>query len=171
VFLFCGKLIPKKNPLGVLRAFLRAGIPADLVFVGAGAEEQVLRSAAGGDPRVHFLGFRNQTELPGIYAAADILTLPSSVSETWGLVVNEAMAMGCAVIVSDRVGCAPEIVEGKDTGLVVPAGNVDALRDAMLAAATDRERLERWQANAHRVASDHTPERAAWAVADAAGAP
>lgn len=167
VLLFCGKLIRKKDPLAVLHAFLSADIPAHLVFVGTGAEEGALRAAAANHGRVHFLGFVNQTDLPAVYAAADVVILPSVISETWGLVVNEAMAMGCAAIVSDRVGCAPEIVEGRDTGLVVPAGNLSALREAMIAAGASPGRLRLWQANARAVVSGYTPARAATAVADA----
>ncbi|NDB75533.1 MAG: glycosyltransferase, partial [Verrucomicrobia bacterium] len=70
----------------------------------------------------HFVGFKNQSELPPFYAAADFLVLPS-VSETWGLVVNEAMACGLPAIVSETVGCAPDLVTEGETGFTFPTGS------------------------------------------------
>ena len=66
---------------------------------------------------VHFLGFRNQSELPALYAAADVLCLPS-VRETFGLVVSEAMHAGLPVVCSDRVGCTEDLVLPGQTGAV-----------------------------------------------------
>jgi glycosyltransferase involved in cell wall biosynthesis len=77
-----------------------------------------------------FYGFVNQTELPAIYAAADAIVLPSR-SETWGLVVNEAMACGLPAVVSDTVGCAPDLVEPRTTGAVFAMGNIAALAQAI----------------------------------------
>ena len=77
-----------------------------------------------------FVGFVNQTRMPEVYAVSDILVLPSY-SETWGLVVNEAFACGLPAIVSDRVGCAPDLVMDGLTGSTVPAGDVGRLADAI----------------------------------------
>ena len=83
--------------------------------------------------RIHFAGFRNQSELPAYYAASDVLVLPSE-AETWGLVTNEAMACGLACIVSDAAGCGPDlIVEGK-TGYRYPPGEIQTLCDCLLTA-------------------------------------
>jgi glycosyltransferase involved in cell wall biosynthesis len=68
--------------------------------------------------------------MPVVYRCSDVFVLPSSQSETWGLAVNEAMASNRPVIVSDQVGCAPDLVEGR-SGLVVPAGDVEALEKAL----------------------------------------
>jgi len=165
VFLFVGKLMPKKDPVGLARAFKRADVPAHLVYVGTGELEQQLRSEVGDDPRVHILGFRNQSELPSWYAAADAIVLPSS--EPWGLVVNEAMAMGCAVVVGDRVGSAEDLVLGRETGVVAPTGDVDALGSALRALALDRERLARYRSRVRDVVAAHSPRRAAEGVREA----
>ena len=126
-FLFAGKLEEKKHPGAIIQAM--AGIPsAHLLIVGAGPLESSLRTAAAEwKVSCSFTGFLNQTEIPGAYSAADCLVLPSDSGETWGLVVNEAMACGLPAIVSDRVGCREDlIVEGK-TGHSFPFGNVPAL--------------------------------------------
>jgi glycosyltransferase involved in cell wall biosynthesis len=85
-------------------------------------------------PPASFPGFKNQSELPAYYAAADVLVLPSE-SETWGLVVNEAMACGLPAIVSDAVGCAPDLIEEGKTGFTYPVGDVDALAGRLAALA------------------------------------
>ena len=75
---------------------------------------------------VRFEGFKNQSELPRYYAAADVLVLPSE-SETWGLVVNEAMASGLPAIVSKAVGCSPDLIQEGVTGYTYPVGDAAAL--------------------------------------------
>jgi glycosyltransferase involved in cell wall biosynthesis len=91
-------------------------------------EEQTLSSAFGND--VRFTGFKNQTELPALFALCDVFVLPS-VYEPWGLVVNEAMAAARAVIVSDEVGCQSDLVQDGVNGRVFPAGDIDALRASL----------------------------------------
>lgn len=134
VALFIGKFIPLKRPadfVGALAGLKERNVKNVGVFVGAGELEPELRQrAAQTGVRAHFAGFKNQSQLPACYAAADVLVLPSD-SETWGLVVNEAMACGTPAIVSDAVGCVPDlIVEGK-TGFTYPCGNVPALVSAL----------------------------------------
>jgi glycosyltransferase involved in cell wall biosynthesis len=90
-----------------------------------------------------FAGFLNQSQLGAAYAAADLLVLPSDSRETWGLVVNEAMACGRPAIVSDRVGCAGDLVTDGATGAVFPFGNVDALARHLVEFAADPQRLRR----------------------------
>jgi glycosyltransferase involved in cell wall biosynthesis len=174
VFVFSGKLMPKKDPVGVVRAFVAASerrtkgdAAMHLVVVGSGALEADARAAAGDRRDVHFLGFVNQSEIGGVYAASDVVVLPSLHGETWGLVVNEAMAMGCGAIVSARVGSSADLVEGRDTGIVVPPGDVEALASAMIVAARSPELRATWRANAPRVVARHTPERAAEGVREA----
>ena len=73
----------------------------------------------------------NQTELGEAYAIADCLVLPSDFAETWGLVVNEALATGLPVVVSDAVGCAPDLLREGESGYVYPLGNVSGLAAAL----------------------------------------
>lgn len=135
VILFAGKYIPDKQPSALLEAFMRLA-PANtaLVFVGAGSEHAslVARAAALPPGSVHFLPFANQSEMPSIYAMADIFVLPSNgLYETWGLAVNEAMHLGVPCLVSDRVGCQADLVTEGQTGWVFKAGDVDALTAAL----------------------------------------
>jgi glycosyltransferase involved in cell wall biosynthesis len=81
-------------------------------------------------PRASFAGFLNQTEVSKAYVAANVLVLPSE-SETWGLVVNEAMACGLPAIVSDTVGCAPDLIEKGRTGYVFPVGRTEVLAEKL----------------------------------------
>lgn len=115
VLLFVGKFIEKKRPLDILYAMKlleNENIKTHAVFVGSGKLEDELRTYCreNRELNVDFVGFKNQSELPMYYKLADILILPSS-SETWGLVVNEAFACLIPSIVSDEVGCMPDLIE------------------------------------------------------------
>jgi glycosyltransferase involved in cell wall biosynthesis len=130
VVLFAGKLTAGKRPVDAVLAVRALGPGAMLLVAGAGDEERAVRDAAqAAGVRVHALGFVNQTEMPRVYAAADCLVVPSAF-ESWGLVVNEAMATGLPAVVTESVGCAPDLV-GRGTGEVVPAGDVQALGAAL----------------------------------------
>ncbi len=130
VLLYAGKLLRRKRPDLLAKAFQRADfgpLPPQLVFVGDGEMLESLRALA---PQAAFLGFRNQRELPALYDMAELFVLPS-VREPWGLAVNEAMACSTAVVVSDQVGCAADLV-GPDCGVVFAAGDADSLARALV---------------------------------------
>jgi glycosyltransferase involved in cell wall biosynthesis len=103
-----------------------------VVFVGDGPLRDEVARQAQEPPQVatRFVGFQNQRALSPYYHAADLLVLPSRY-ESWGLVVNEALHHGLPCVVSDQVGCAPDLVEPGRTGEVFPAGDVEALRQAL----------------------------------------
>ncbi|MCB0332616.1 MAG: glycosyltransferase family 4 protein [Bdellovibrionales bacterium] len=152
LFLFAGKFESKKRPDLLLEAFLslKDKINSHLLFVGSGELEESLRRAAQGCPHIHFLPFSNQQEMPAIYTAADILVLPSyGPYETWGLCVNEAFATKTPALVSSHVGCASDLIERHDTGLIFEAGSVRSLQDALQYTLTHREELDRWSENAY----------------------
>jgi glycosyltransferase involved in cell wall biosynthesis len=125
--MFCGKLTERKRPLDLAAAVSRLTEPATTLFVGDGALANRVRSMLP-DGGGAVTGFVNQAELPSYYHAADILVLPSEI-EPWGLVVNEAMTAGVLPIVSDRVGCAPDLVAG--LGEIYPCGDIAALAGAL----------------------------------------
>jgi glycosyltransferase involved in cell wall biosynthesis len=144
-FCYAGKLEPKKRILDLLEALRIAAVqPQKLHLLIVGSGELMANAKAfvarHGLP-VTFAGFLNQTEIPDAYVAADALVLPSDFGETWGLVVNEAMACGRPAIVSDRVGCAADLVSDGVTGAVFPFGDTAALAKCLLAFAADAERL------------------------------
>jgi glycosyltransferase involved in cell wall biosynthesis len=102
--------------------------------------------------QIRFLGFKNQSELPQLYAASDVMVLPSE-NEPWGLVINEAMAAGLPVVVTNAVGAAPDLVEGQDTGFVYPVGNIARLVDVLRMLAQDPSLCERMGRNAQTLIS------------------
>jgi len=112
LLLYAGKFEPVKNPLLLLQAFKDLNIKnVHLLFVGNGElEDSLKRSSCTGATRIHFMDFQNQSYMPVVYQACDLFCLPSK-SETWGLAVNEVMAAGKAIIVSDKVGCAVDLVK------------------------------------------------------------
>jgi glycosyltransferase involved in cell wall biosynthesis len=146
VVLFVGKFETKKRPLDLLEAFAALRHPsAVLVFVGAGALENDLKREAAnlGTGRVIVEGFQNQSAMPRTYALADLVVLPSyGTGETWGLCINEAMNMAKPVIVSNHVGCGPDLVIPGETGWIFPAGDGEALSAALADALSDPERLK-----------------------------
>ena len=142
VFMFSGKMIPKKNPLIIPDALRLVQTLQDIGFLGVGDGE--LRNTFEnrmqellGDSSL-FTGFVNQSQLGKFYAAADALILPSA-SETWGLVVNEAQIFGLPVIVSDTVGCREDLVIPGRTGTIFPAGNPSALANSIYSLFSNRE--------------------------------
>ncbi|WP_231490287.1 glycosyltransferase family 4 protein [Pedobacter sp. Leaf170] len=132
LILFAGKFERKKNPKLLLQAFLNLRINnAHLLFVGNGELEEKLKAEkahryAQDDhyTTVHFMDFQNQSYMPVVYQACDLFCLPSQgPNETWGLAVNEAMAAGRAILVSDKVGCATDLIEPKKTGDIFQSAN------------------------------------------------
>ena len=146
VVLFSGKLIAKKNPLDLLKAFNIASIERGiLIFLGDGVLMDELRKYVEEhklEHKVLFAGFKNQTELPDYFLAADLFVLPSGMNETWGLVVNEAMNYGLPVIVSDLVGCVSDLVDNKKNGYTYPVGNVVALSEILASIHSDKQWLK-----------------------------
>jgi glycosyltransferase involved in cell wall biosynthesis len=125
---YAAKLSAVKDCATLIRAFADARLEQSaLVIAGDGPLRAELEALAASRPhaRIHFLGFLNQSEMPSLYALSDVFALPS-LYEPWGLVVNEAMNLGCPIIVSDAVGCAPDLVH-PDNGWVFPARDVAAL--------------------------------------------
>jgi glycosyltransferase involved in cell wall biosynthesis len=163
-YCYVGKLEPKKRIFDLLSALKVAQKtsphPLHLLVVGTGellskAQAMATHSALP----VTFAGFMNQTEIPSAYVAADCLVLPSDHGETWGLVVNEAMACGRPAITSDRVGCTSDLVSEGLTGSVFPFGDIDALA-ARLVAFADPERLAAMGARARaRVLEGYSVEK------------
>jgi glycosyltransferase involved in cell wall biosynthesis len=135
VVLFAGKLLPFKRPLDVIDAagrLQRQGQKLTLMVAGAGPLQEAMRECAlENGVKLVLLGFKNQTEMPGCYAASDVLVLPSTKRETWGLVANEALACGRPIIVSDAVGCAPDLAMDGAAGRVFPLGDIDRLAESI----------------------------------------
>lgn len=153
VALFCAKFIARKRPLDVVRAFANADIENSyLVLVGDGPlREELLVECQrlGISERVRFLGLVPYSQLPAVYAAADVLIVASS-HEPWGLPVNEAMLCGTSVIASDRVGAVYDLVVEGQTGRVYPCGDIEALARILREVLPDRDGLRRMGEAARR---------------------
>jgi glycosyltransferase involved in cell wall biosynthesis len=138
IILFAGKLSARKRAGDLLEAYVHMSPDQKtepqpyLLFVGEGEQRQVLENRAGatGWDSIKFLGFKNQTELPAYFKLCQVFVLPS-VHEPWGLVVNEAMNAGRAIIVSDQVGCGPDLVRSGENGYIFPAGDIAGLCGAL----------------------------------------
>ena len=162
VILFASKLQARKRCADLIAAYARLlaameqePFPA-LVIVGDGEERAALeaQAAATNFPGFRFQGFRNQSELPRFFDLATVFVLPSR-HEPWGLIVNEVMNAGRAVIVSDEVGSNFDLVTDGVEGCVFPAGDVDKLAKALRRVLATpgraaemglraRERIEQW---------------------------
>lgn len=174
VVLFTGKFIEKKRPFDLLKAFKVAQTSlmekdVYLLFAGDGEQRQELEiyTKSNNINNVIFLGFQNQTELPKVYAAADIFVLPSGLGETWGLVVNEAMYYGLPIIVSDLVGCGSDLVT-RDNGRIFTYGDVGELSKNMIDIIVDEKLREGLGANSPSIVKNYNQEYAASQIALAA---
>jgi glycosyltransferase involved in cell wall biosynthesis len=141
--LFAGKLEEKKHPLDLVHALGAMAPRPHLAIAGAGPLESEVRQAADRlGVGVSWLGFVNQSQMTRVYAAADCLALPSDARETWGLVVNEALAAGLPCVVADSVGCAPDLIDAQ-TGAMYPTADpveVARLLAAALGGISERQR-------------------------------
>lgn len=131
VFIYVGRLEPYKGIREVLHAFKQLPFEnAKLCIVGDGSLRREFEAAADHNMNVYYAGVKHAFELYDYYMASDVLILYSPLDQ-WGLVVNEAMAFGKPVIVSDQVGCADDLVTPNKTGIIVPWGRIDLLTKAM----------------------------------------
>jgi len=132
IILFSGKLIDKKRPMDLLRAFALLNDPqTGIVFMGDGALRAEMEAFIKENNVTNCLitGFVNQSKVSDYFVCADIFALPSGDGETWGLVVNEAMNFGLPLVCSDAVGSTYDLIQ--DNGLIYPCGDIDALKTSL----------------------------------------
>ena len=154
-FIYSGKLSTKKNVMslidGVFKLYQKSR-RFHFLIVGDGEMREELQYRVNKEKLpVTFAGFKNQTEIPEMYAIADCLLLGSDFGETWGLVVNEAMVCGLPAIVSDRVGCGQDLICSGATGFVFPYGDSDTLSRKMQLMIDDPENSKKMGANARKI--------------------
>jgi glycosyltransferase involved in cell wall biosynthesis len=159
--LYVGRLSREKG-LDVLFEAVDS-LPVDVVAVGTGPERARLEAAA--PPTVRFLGQLDQDAVVREYAAADLFVLPS-LSEPWGMVLNEAAAAGLPLVATDACGAAHDLIEDGVNGFRVPAGDAGALGDALRRLSADSGFRERAGGRSLELSRRFTPE--AWAAAVAA---
>jgi glycosyltransferase involved in cell wall biosynthesis len=177
-YLYCGKFEHKKHPVELVEAFLQAqsslrqnasdSRKIHLLMVGDGVlRERCEELATRHSPltSITFTGFLNQTQIVEAYVAADIIVLPSDAGETWGLVVNEAMACGRPAVVSDLVGCCQDLVISGKTGWSFQFGRWDELTELFVG--LNRKDIDNCHSHCCRLVEEYSPNKAAEGIANA----
>ncbi len=143
VFLYSGKFEYRKNVQTLIKAkILAKDLPCSLILVGNGPDEEELRQLSKEDTNIHFMDFVNQSKMPMIYRTSDVFILPS-ISETWGLGINEAMNCGLAILASDKVGAAIDLIQ--NNGFIFMAGDYRALSNQMREIVENRSLLNEFK--------------------------
>lgn len=152
IILFSGKLINKKRPFDLIKAYERIKIKNKaLVFLGEGKLKSKLKKYVK-EKKIHsvyFAGFVNQSELPKYYSHANIFVLPSGMGETWGLVVNEAMNFNLPIIISDLPGSGKDLV--KDNGFIYKTGNIKQLQKYLELLLQDNKLIQKMGKNSKKI--------------------
>lgn len=161
-FLFVGRFSDEKNLPRLLEAYAgyrqAAGRQAwGLVMVGRGPQDDLLQRRAQEIDGVVFAGFQQADQLPAYYGLASCLVLPS-LSETWGLVVNEAMAAGLPVLVSPRCGCVPELVRTGWNGYLCDPLDIAGMTRSMAVISSPAADIDAMGAASRRIVDLYTPE-------------
>lgn len=162
VILYASKMTKGKRLMDLAAAY------ESLVSEWQGASEPGLLVIGDGETRpefldwiertgmksVRYLGFKNQTELPAFFAASDLFVLPGQV-EAWGLIVNEVMNASLPVIVTNEVGCGPDLVKPGENGAIYPVGDVTELKRLLGELCGDADLLARMGARSLDIISSH----------------
>lgn len=181
-FLACARFGRKKNLPGLIHAYARYrqltkpstldsrhSTLLDLVIAGEGEErsliEQTIREYGVSD-HVHLVGAKSYSELPCYYAHAAAF-IHASTTEQWGLVVNEAMASGLPVLVSNRCGCASDLVREGENGWAFDPRDEEEMANLMLKVASDEDSRKRMGARSREIIAEWGPDRFARGIASA----
>jgi glycosyltransferase involved in cell wall biosynthesis len=166
LILYAGKFDYVKNVELLLSAFINFNKDnIKLLLVGNGELESELRklAAKGNSSNIHFLDFKNQSYMPVLYQAADLFCLPS-LSETWGLAINEAMACGLPVLTSDKVGCAADLVKEGYNGAIFRSNQRDDLADKLARLINSKAILQEYGNNSKNLIKSSSFENVAEAI-------
>ncbi|OGE76130.1 MAG: hypothetical protein A3K06_00960 [Candidatus Doudnabacteria bacterium RIFCSPHIGHO2_01_52_17] len=156
--LYVGRLSAEKNVAMLIRAVKSLPIPFRLEIVGGGAQDKALRELAKNDSRIEFLGQKNFENLPDIYREADIFVLPSD-TETFGQVLMQAAAAGCAILATRTAGAARQLEHGR-TGVLVDLGDESALRSVLNKLLIDAQLRRQLGENARSAAKKYDSDEA-----------
>ena len=142
IFLYAGKIDENKNVHLLAAAFTMLNKQdVHLIIAGDGLNKMQLQKKYEDNINIHFLPFQNQSQMPLLYGLADVFVLPS-LSETWGLVINEAMACAKAVLVSSGCGAAVDLVKSGDNGYIFKSNNLVDLHNKLLSLVCDTEKVK-----------------------------
>ena len=169
--LFVGRLVPEKGVFDLLHAYAKLGSDlrseVGLVFAGDGASKEALSEQAKliEPGMVYLAGFAQREDLAGLYALAEAFILPTH-SDPWGLVVNEAMACGLPIVVTDVAGCASDLVEDGWNGYVVPPANPDRLSAAISSMLRQPETTQQMRVRSSERIQGYSPQACANGLAE-----
>jgi 1,2-diacylglycerol 3-alpha-glucosyltransferase len=172
-FLFVGRLVRAKGVLDCLEAYALLAPELremfSIVFAGDGPMRSELEARVRDicPGTVHFAGFVHRDDLPVYYASANCLVFPTH-SDTWGMVVNEAMASGLPVICTHVAGCAADLIH--DNGRLISVGNVRELASAMEEIARDPDLRGRMACESRELIRSFSPEDCAAGLSQASSA-
>lgn len=174
LFLFAGKIEAKKNPSILLEAFIEINKPEIyLLVVGNGEMEKQLKQKVQSlqpalQKRIIFKDFVNQMSMPTVYKSCDVFMLTSQgPGETWGLSVNEAMACGKPVLVSDKCGCAADLVNNGVNGYIFQSGNKEDLKKKMLLITANKNKLNEMGKQSLNIINEWNFDKVATAIEEA----
>lgn len=160
IVLFSSKFTKRKRAVDLLKAVKllkekNISVNYTVLMVGQGEEYNNLEDFVLKNKleNVKFLGFRNQAELPDIYAISDIFVLPS-MNEPWGLVVNEAMCSASAIIITDEVGCSSDLVRDGQNGYIYSAGSVPELTECLEKIILDKEKVCQFRRESKKIINE-----------------
>jgi glycosyltransferase involved in cell wall biosynthesis len=173
-FLDVGRLVQAKGAFDLIDAYAKLSAvvrtQVSLLFVGDGVAREALAARSRGisPGSIEFRGFVQRDDLPAYYAFAEALVFPTH-SDTWGFVVNEAMACGTPVIASEVAGCVPDLVQNLQTGLLVRSQDPAALADSLAFLVGRPESGTEMARRATELIAQHSPEAWAAGIASAVG--
>jgi len=159
VILYSGKLVPKKRPLDLLKAVnLIKKNNIKLIFLGDGVLKSEVENLASSFnmSNVFITGFVNQTLIGKYYTMADIFVLPSTIGETWGLVINEAMNFELPVVASQMVGSVKDLVKENINGFSFPVGNVKLLSEKLKILINSKSKREEFGKNSKKLLAKYS---------------
>jgi glycosyltransferase involved in cell wall biosynthesis len=169
-FLYIGRFSREKNVFHLLDAYKKIAERNDrwgLILVGNGPQKKRIEDYIQkyGIKNVSLPGFIQKIDIPKFLAVSNILILPS-ISETWGIVVNEAMAAGLPVLVSRKCGCYPDIVRDEESGFSFNPFDKNQLYNLMREIVDGGVNLKKMGESSLQIIKDYTPERAARIIID-----
>ena len=163
VFIFSGKFIERKKPLDILKALTSPILKKynyKFIFLGDGVLKKncIQFCKKNNLKNILFLGFVNQKEIVKYYNLSDVIVMPSEY-ETWGLSINEAMASGCACIVTKETGCAKDLVKTKgknQNGLIFDCGDISSLAFKIKYFLDNKKIISRWKKNSISIIKEYS---------------
>lgn len=166
VFIFSGKFIERKKPLDILKALASPILKKynyKFIFLGDGMLKKncIQFCKKNNLKNISFLGFVNQKEIVKYYNFSDVIVMPSEY-ETWGLSINEAMASGCACIVTKETGCAKDLIKTKgknQNGLIFDCGDISSLAFKIKYFLDNKKIISKWKKNSIRIIKEYSLDK------------